>query len=198
MNPSEIALPTSSTWQYPSVADPSFYASNISGAYRLPNNHLIVTHGPNGRIFETDANGNTIWSYMNPISAGAPFSQGDTPVNNRVFKAIWYAEDYPAFATNDLVDDGPLELNTTTDLCTAQSISANVGSEFPYSLHGQSILFKQQGSCLFTDAQGRILAQYTFAPHERISIPAQGFNQWILLHVQTATGMNTQRIFVHD
>ncbi|MFM7814720.1 MAG: hypothetical protein ACKO66_09415 [Flavobacteriales bacterium] len=77
-------------------------------------------------------------------------------------------------------------------------ISANVGSEFPYSLHGQSIFFKLQGSCLFTDAQGRILAQYTFGPNERISIPAQGFNQWILLHVQTATGMNTQRIFVHD
>ena len=198
LNPSEITQPASSTWQYPTVADPSFYASNISGAYRLPANHLFVTHGPDGLLFETDANGNTIWSYMNPISAGTPFSQGDTPVNNRIFKAVWYAEDYAAFANNDLVDNGPLELNSTTDLCAGQGVYSAKGGENPYTLLGQSIQFHQFGNCTISDMQGRILACFPCAPNETVDIPSCGLSQMILLQLQTSAGMNTQRIFVHD
>lgn len=199
LNPSEAALPVSNTWQYPASPNTNFYASNISGAYRTPNGHLFVTHGPDGVLFEVDQLGNTIWSYTNPISGGVPFSQGEIATNNRVFKAVFYPENYPAFATNDLVDNGPLELNSTVDLCLVQSIESNASDSNDMRIDGRNIHVQASGDLFALDMQGRMLKQWRgLHANETIALGEELMHQPLILRLESISGSTTQRIFVHE
>ena len=55
-------------WSY---NGPNFFATNISGAQRLPNGNTLVTEGPGGRLFEVTAEGDIVWEYVHPVFAGA-------------------------------------------------------------------------------------------------------------------------------
>jgi hypothetical protein len=64
INPVTLQL----VWSY---AGPRFYASNISGAQRLPNGNTLITEGPSGRLFEVTKEGKIVWEYINPLFTGA-------------------------------------------------------------------------------------------------------------------------------
>ncbi len=55
-------------WSYTS---PTFFATNISGAQRLPNGNTMVTEGPDGRLFEVTRDGDIVWEYIFPEFTGA-------------------------------------------------------------------------------------------------------------------------------
>jgi hypothetical protein len=55
-------------WSYTS---PTFFATNISGAQRLPNGNTMVTEGPDGRLFEVTREGVVVWEYIFPLYSGA-------------------------------------------------------------------------------------------------------------------------------
>jgi hypothetical protein len=59
INPVTLQL----TWSYTNAR---FYASNISGAQRLPNGNTLITSGPTGRIFEVTKEGAVVWEYVWP------------------------------------------------------------------------------------------------------------------------------------
>jgi len=65
-------------WSYTS---PTFFATNISGAQRLPNGNTLVTEGPSGRVFEVVKDGTIVWEYVFPI-----FTAGARPTNS-VYRA---------------------------------------------------------------------------------------------------------------
>jgi hypothetical protein len=66
-------------WSYTS---PTFFATNISGAQRLPNGNTLVTEGPGGRLFEVTRDGAIVWEYIFPLFTGA----GPRPTNS-VYRA---------------------------------------------------------------------------------------------------------------
>jgi len=53
--------PSAQTWTYSPT--PSFYASHISGAWRLPSGNTLITNGETGKIFEVTPDGVTVWQY---------------------------------------------------------------------------------------------------------------------------------------
>jgi Arylsulfotransferase (ASST) len=55
-------------WSYTS---PTFFATNISGAQRLPNANTLVTEGPSGRVFEVTKDGAIVWEYVFPMFTAA-------------------------------------------------------------------------------------------------------------------------------
>ena len=55
-------------WSYTS---PTFFATNISGAQRLPNGNTLITEGPDGRIFEVTPDETIVWEYVFPLFTGA-------------------------------------------------------------------------------------------------------------------------------
>jgi hypothetical protein len=65
-------------WSY---TNPSFFATNISGAQRLPNGNTLITEGPDGRIFEVTTDGTIVWEYVFPM-----FSTAARPTNS-VYRA---------------------------------------------------------------------------------------------------------------
>ena len=66
-------------WSYNA---PAFFATNISGAQRLPNGNTLITEGPDGRVFEVTKEGAIVWEYVFPLFAGA----GPRPTNS-VYRA---------------------------------------------------------------------------------------------------------------
>ncbi|MBZ5577926.1 MAG: aryl-sulfate sulfotransferase [Acidobacteriia bacterium] len=55
-------------WSYTA---PTFFATNISGAQRLPNGNTLITEGPGGRVFEVTTEGTIVWEYIYPVFSGA-------------------------------------------------------------------------------------------------------------------------------
>lgn len=55
-------------WSYTS---PDFFATNISGAQRLPNGNTLITEGPDGRLFEVNREGAIVWEYVYPVFSGS-------------------------------------------------------------------------------------------------------------------------------
>jgi hypothetical protein len=74
INPVTLKL----VWSYTS---PTFFATNISGAQRLPNGNTLITEGPGGRLFEVTQDGTIVWEYIFPM-----FTTAARPTNS-VYRA---------------------------------------------------------------------------------------------------------------
>lgn len=108
--------PAALTWSWTADNPPDLFASNISGAQRLPGGGTLVTDGPSGTFYEVTEGGDVVWTYVNPVAQGGVVSQGEeVPINDRgdhtntVFRADRYAPDHPAFTGRDLSAGGTLE-----------------------------------------------------------------------------------------
>jgi hypothetical protein len=77
INPVTLAL----VWSY--SAPGQFFASNISGAQRLPNGNTLVTEGTTGRIFEVATDGTIVWEHVSALFTRGP---GPRP-SNSVYRA---------------------------------------------------------------------------------------------------------------
>jgi len=93
-------------WQYgPSVGrHGSFYCTHLSAGQRLPNGNTLITQGPQGILVEVDPDGAEVWRYVSPVCSTEQsvcfVRQGDTRAAGKfsIFKAMKYANNYPAFA----------------------------------------------------------------------------------------------------
>jgi hypothetical protein len=95
MKSGESTGPEAVTWEY--IADPpeSFFSAIISGAQRQPNGDTLIAEGTNGRIFEVNPEGKTVWEYYLPPAA-------------MIFRAERY--NLPVFADLDQGQDLSAEL----------------------------------------------------------------------------------------
>lgn len=105
--------PTDFHWTYQASTPTDFYASNISGAQRLPNGNTLICEGPSGRYFEVDYEGKTVWEYINPVSNSGILTQGAPVKQNSTFRAYRYAEDYKGLQGKDLSPKGFIESGST-------------------------------------------------------------------------------------
>ncbi|MBK9182948.1 MAG: aryl-sulfate sulfotransferase [Ignavibacteria bacterium] len=101
--------PDTISWTYPRTPDTSFFAINISGAYRLPNGNTLACVGPDGIFSEITQELQEVWRYVNPVGDTGAVRQGVIPRNNLVFKITRYGPDYPAFVGRSLIPQGRLE-----------------------------------------------------------------------------------------
>jgi hypothetical protein len=77
--------PTVQIWTY--NPQPSFYASIISGAQRLPNGNTLVCNGETGELFEVTPTGSKVWQYS---------------TEGQVFKVEYLPPEEQQFDTPDL------------------------------------------------------------------------------------------------
>ncbi len=120
--PNTSFLPITAEWSYTNQTNPQdFFARILSGAYRLPNGNTFITYGTAGILFEVDANFNTVWKYINPVSSDSlTFSQGDDPngMSTTIFRARKYDVDYIGFSGKDLTPSGHIEQNPIPENCS--------------------------------------------------------------------------------
>ncbi len=110
--------PSSLTWTYKANPPTSFYASEISGAQRLPNGNTLICDGIHGILFEVTASGETVWKYVNPVVRTGPLGVSDIippdtnhqgQFMNEVFRVLRYGADYPGLAGRTLTPQGTIE-----------------------------------------------------------------------------------------
>ncbi|MDE2833867.1 MAG: aryl-sulfate sulfotransferase [Bacteroidota bacterium] len=105
-------------WSYASPG--RFYSDIMSGQQRLANGNTLIAEGMTGRLFEIEANsGNVVWEYINPVTGAGPLAQGamipgfgppgSLRLQNMVFRAWRYAQDFPGLAGRDLTPKGFIE-----------------------------------------------------------------------------------------
>ncbi|MCP4044018.1 MAG: hypothetical protein GY731_19015, partial [Gammaproteobacteria bacterium] len=79
--------PTAPVWSYTADTPTDFYATNISGAQRLPSGNTLICNGPAGYLFEVTTTGDIVWEY----------DYG----NQAIFRATQYPSDYPGLPPMD-------------------------------------------------------------------------------------------------
>ncbi|MBC8124770.1 MAG: hypothetical protein H7X70_03470, partial [Candidatus Kapabacteria bacterium] len=127
--------PASPAWKYPEVGTTQFYATNISGATRMPNGNTLACLGPQGILTEVTADGIEVWRYISPVGNMGPVLQGQTPRNTMIFKVHRFGPDHPALAGRTLtkqgrLEDGPLTIDDENP--TATSVQLDILS---HSVH---------------------------------------------------------------
>jgi hypothetical protein len=118
LTPDSAYGPEDQVWIYTANPPGDLFALNISGAQRLPDGNTLITDGPHGVFFEVTPAGDMVWEYVNPFP---------NPNQNRVFKALRYAPDYPGL--DDLFPNSGPNKPSTPD----GSISGRVGIEYQYT-----------------------------------------------------------------
>lgn len=101
--------PIDAVWRYPKVGTSSFFATNISGATRLPNGNTLACLGPQGILTEVTESGTEVWRYVSPVGQSGPVQQGTVPRNPMIFKVYRYSPDHPALQGKPLIKQGRLE-----------------------------------------------------------------------------------------
>ncbi|MCB9262468.1 MAG: aryl-sulfate sulfotransferase [Flavobacteriales bacterium] len=110
--------PPNSEWEY--TANPikkDFYSVNMSSVQPLSNGHFLICESTKGHFFEIDQNKNILWSYVNPITATGPITQGTKPLGNACFRAYKYATNSSAFSGKTIKEGDRLELSPLPILC---------------------------------------------------------------------------------
>jgi len=100
LEPDSAYGPADQTWIYTANPPTSFYASHISGAWRLPSGNTLITNGETGKIFEITPEGSTVWQYN---------------TGGQVFKAVYISPEEE--------EPEPPENETTSDLDCSGSLS---------------------------------------------------------------------------
>lgn len=70
--------PSSLSWTYVANPPSSMYASDISGAQRLPNGNTLICVGPTGNFLEVTPAGAVAWKYINPVTSTGPLYFDDS------------------------------------------------------------------------------------------------------------------------
>lgn len=106
--------PVAADWEYKSTG---FFSEIISSAQRLKNGNTLICEGQKGRFFEINQKKQIVWEYINPDSGSGILSQGMQGLDNAVFRALKYEEDYPAFKDKNLTPKTPIELKPNIGNC---------------------------------------------------------------------------------
>jgi hypothetical protein len=87
-------LPEYPDWIYQAKERSSFFSFNVSSAQRLPNGHTLICEGAEGRFFEVNEMGETVWVYTNPY--GVKLVADRPEIQNQVFRCSWHGENEKA------------------------------------------------------------------------------------------------------
>ncbi|MCB0728231.1 MAG: aryl-sulfate sulfotransferase [Ignavibacteriae bacterium] len=117
IDPGMPYAPANTYWSYHDSIPSNFYGMNISGVQALNNGNFLICNGPSGEFFEIDSSKIKLWKYVNPVSNNGPLTQGSNPVQNSVFKTLFYSTDYSGFNGHTLIPGDPIELNPINYSC---------------------------------------------------------------------------------
>ncbi len=93
-------------WRYAGSPESQFFAGHISGAERLAGDHVLITEGTSGRLFEVTRKGEVVWEWISPFVT----MMREQPLS-WVFRAYRYSLDDPAIAGRELNPARHRELN---------------------------------------------------------------------------------------
>lgn len=184
------------------------YSSFISGVQKLSNGNILICAGANGTIIELNDKGETVWTYVNPITSQGIVEQGfDTEqagVSNLMFRAYKYPLNYEGFEGKELSPSGPIELNSLTPLCetitgTDFFKDKNV-TVYPNPTHGGHINIQIAENDLLlievTDLLGnKVLSQSNFKNGAKVDVGELKSGVYVF-HIETRKFKQSERVII--
>ena len=133
--------PISPVWSYTATPPTNFYSAEISGAQRLPNGNTLICEGIKGNLFEVTAAGQTVWSYLCPVTTTIMTQSDSIPVDpartdqfmNAVFRVDRYPTNYAGLLGRDLTPQGTIEIPVNQILSLVSSQMTPSGVQFGWS-----------------------------------------------------------------
>jgi hypothetical protein len=117
LTPGQAYGPVEQTWIYTAANPTDFYSAIMGGALRLPNGNTLIDESVSGTFFEVTPQAETVWKYVNPVTAEGPLTQGASipdfgpfALANIAFRAERYAPDYVGLQGRDLTPGQLIEL----------------------------------------------------------------------------------------
>ncbi len=90
LTPGAAYGPSATTWNYTATPPTSFYSGHISGAERQANGNTLICEGSEGRLFEVDSSGTTVWEHINDL----PSASGNSIFKVRRYsRTLWNSAD---------------------------------------------------------------------------------------------------------
>jgi hypothetical protein len=131
--------PATTVWSYRADPPGQLLSKNLSGARRQSNGNTLICSGAEGRLLEVSPEGVLTWEYVCPVGPGGPISQGNTAVNNQLFRAIRYAPDYDGLSGRDLSPGAFIQFEAPGRECEVEPVPTglaalpqpNTSSAFP-------------------------------------------------------------------
>ena len=114
--------PSEPSWTYNAETHTDFYSPIMGCAQRLPNGNTMICESTVGNVFQVTPDGRTVWKYVYPMDRNTLLKQGEKAspflgensqyrlYNNAVYRAYWYAPDYPGLQKYDLTPGDTIEL----------------------------------------------------------------------------------------
>lgn len=125
--------PVSAAWQYKDSVPKKFYSQIISGAQMLPNGNVLICSGVQGRFFEVTEKKKIVWEYRNPVNGNAVQQDGQTAMNNAVFRCELYPAAFKGFMNKTLYTGNPIEKASLPYSCQYETIAPTVVKTIPAS-----------------------------------------------------------------
>lgn len=115
-NPALPFGPKTAKWTYKNPKPKTFYSIIVSSSQRLANGNTLICSGYTGKFFEIDSKKEIVWEYINPVSDYI-LTDGVTPTNNSVFRAIYYSDSFSGFKGKTLDAGKPIEIDPVSYSC---------------------------------------------------------------------------------
>ncbi|UPT67290.1 MAG: T9SS type A sorting domain-containing protein [Sphingobacteriales bacterium JAD_PAG50586_3] len=200
INGSTAYGPDTLFWTYTDPLPTNLYASNISGAYALPNGSFLISDGPAGTVFEVDSNKNTVWKYVNPVVNGNAIAQGAIATNNLLFRANYYPLDYFNFSP-DLNPGDEVELNPTSpSIC--EQLAVNVEEVMfdnivIYPNPAEDVLYINSAKAISSVQLYNGVGQLCYTSSNSNAINAAGLPSGLyVLKVSVGSAMGNYKVFI--
>ena len=91
--------PSESTWSYSADEPENFFSSFISGVQRLPNGNTLICSGEEGKVFEVNTAGQTVWQWECDLVPPDEVKEGEEPKGgiqkNALFRVTRIPPDHP-------------------------------------------------------------------------------------------------------
>ena len=119
--PQSAYPPSEPVWTYTAETPSDFYSTIMGCVQRLPNGNTLICESTSGTLFQVTPDGKTVWKYVYPLDDNTPLKQGEQPSiipertedalkRNAVYRAYWYAPDYPGLQKYDLTPGDTIEI----------------------------------------------------------------------------------------
>lgn len=128
--PNSAFEPEAYSSRYAAQIPTELYTGGQGSGQKLPNGHVLVSPGRQGRVIQIRPDSTLSWSYVLPMQDGIPISQGSEIIDPTIlFQAEWIPLDDPRLEGKNLEPNGYMELNPDLTFCNSSvGLSENVDS----------------------------------------------------------------------
>ena len=117
--PGSSYLPLGHSARFAALEPTDIFTGGQGSGQKLPNGHVLVSPGRQGRVIQLRPDSTISWEYILPMQDGLPIAQGSEIIDHTImFQAEWIQANDSRLAGKNLEPIGYIELNPNLTFCS--------------------------------------------------------------------------------